>query len=184
MIKNNSNIKIRDFLYLFRLHLFLFWLLYCSVYLMEINGVKMSKVLKVLATALVFASAGANASSSFGVDITEKARPGVPQARWTDVKITDNLFASSVTNFDYQISNYSVSFNWVTNEGAKGGCNIYYDVNKDSSTDFSDQTAKRRYNNTKEILSNLKVGDHLFIQSAFSTNSAPCEVTLKHNIGL
>jgi hypothetical protein len=124
------------------------------------------------------------AASDLGVNITEKSRPGVPQARWTDVHITDSYSQNQNAQFNYTISNYSVNFNWTTNDGVKGGCNIYYDVNRDNSTDFSYQVEKRRYDNAKQIFMSLKSGDHLFIQSAFASNSASCEVTLKHNIGL
>ncbi|CAM4104466.1 hypothetical protein [Pseudoalteromonas byunsanensis] len=133
----------------------------------------------IILSTLAFSSF-ANAAA-LDVSITEKPRPGLPQARWTDVYVGEQ--GTGNAKFDYTVSNYSVSFNWVTNEGVSGGCNIYYDVNRDSSTDFAYQTAKRRYNNTKQILMNLKAGDHLFIQSAFSSNTAPCEVTLKHKIG-
>ncbi|CAH9049919.1 hypothetical protein PSECIP111854_00411 [Pseudoalteromonas sp. CIP111854] len=127
-------------------------------------------------------SAGASASN-LGVSITEKPRPGVPQARWTDVVIGDQYSQNQNANFSYNVTNYNVSFSWVTNDGAQGGCQINYDVNRDSSTDFTYQIAKRRYNNTIQILTNLKSGDHLFIQSGFNSNTAPCEVTLKHKIG-
>ncbi|NOU52497.1 hypothetical protein HG263_18450 [Pseudoalteromonas sp. JBTF-M23] len=122
-------------------------------------------------------------ASTLGVSITEKPRPGVPQARWTDVVVGDQYSQNGNAKFNYNVNNYSVSFTWTTNDGAQGGCQINYDVNRDNSTDFSYQTAKRRYNNTKQILMNLKAGDHLFIQSGFNSNTAPCEVTLKHNIG-
>ncbi|KAF7775204.1 hypothetical protein PCIT_a1338 [Pseudoalteromonas citrea] len=122
-------------------------------------------------------------ASSLGVNITEKPRPGVPQARWTDVVIGDNYAQHQTAKFSYTVSNYSVTFNWTTNDGATGGCHINYDVNRDSSSDWDYQVAKRRYNNTKEMLLNLKAGDHLFIQSAFASNTTSCEVTLKHNIG-
>ncbi|MFC0119382.1 hypothetical protein [Pseudoalteromonas xiamenensis] len=144
----------------------------------------MKKSMLLLALSMTAASFGSLAQSSLGTSITEQPRPGLPQARWTYVDITDSFSQNQVAKFSYNISNYSVNFNWTTNEGATGGCHIYYDVNKDASTNFDDQTAKRRYNNTRDILLNLKQGDRLFIQSAFSTNSAPCEVTLDHKIGL
>ena len=60
-------------------------------------------------------------ASSLGVNITEKPRPGVPQARWTDVIIGDNYAQHQTAKFNYTVSNYSVSFNWTTNDGATGG---------------------------------------------------------------
>ncbi|MDK2597262.1 MULTISPECIES: hypothetical protein [Pseudoalteromonas] len=137
-----------------------------------------------IVAAAMSVGASAYADSSLGVNITEQPRPGVPQARWTYVNITDSYGQNQNAKFNYSISNYTINFDWTTNEGATGGCMIYYDVNKDSSGAWDDQVAKRRYDTTKLILSNLKPGDQLFVQSAFGKNSSPCEVTVKHSIGL
>ncbi|KID55678.1 hypothetical protein JF50_19510 [Pseudoalteromonas luteoviolacea] len=143
---------------------------------------KITKVALILAA--LSATSAVYADSGLGVNITEKPRPGVPQARWTYIDITDSYGQHNNAKFNYSISNYTINFDWVTNDGAVGGCSIYYDVNKDSSTAWNDQVAKRRYDTTKLILSNLKQGDQLFVQSAFGQNSAPCEVTVSHKIGL
>ncbi|AOT10452.1 hypothetical protein [Pseudoalteromonas luteoviolacea] len=143
---------------------------------------KFTKVALILAT--LSATSAVYADSGLGVSITEKPRPGVPQARWTYIDITDSYGQNGIAKFNYSISNYNINFDWITNNGLVGGCNIYYDVNKDSSNAWDDQVARRRYDTTKLILSNLKQGDRLFVQSAFGQNSAPCEVTVSHKIGL
>ncbi|KZN46133.1 hypothetical protein [Pseudoalteromonas luteoviolacea] len=143
---------------------------------------KFTKLMLVIAA--FSAASTAYADSNLGVSVTEKPRPGVPQARWTYIDITDSYGQNRNAKFNYSISNYNINFDWVTNDGLTGGCRIYYDVNKDASTVWDDQVAKRRYDTTKLILSNLKPGDQLFVQSAFGQNSAPCEVTVSHKIGL
>ncbi|MEJ6474169.1 hypothetical protein [Pseudoalteromonas piscicida] len=143
----------------------------------------MKKAILALSMALSAISFGSSAAD-LGVSITEQPRPGVPQARWTYVDVTDGFSQDQAAKFSYKVSNYSVILKWVTNNGAQGGCNINYDVNRDNSTNFDDQTAKRRYHTTRDILLNLKKGDRLFIQSGFNSNTAPCEVTLEHNIQL
>ncbi|AZZ98219.1 hypothetical protein [Pseudoalteromonas sp. R3] len=143
--------------------------------------------MKVLKTSLILAAltlTGAAQAASLGVSIEEQPRPGVPQARWTTVNIGDAYSQNQNAKFNYSVSNYTINFSWTTNDGATGGCNIYYDVNKDSSNNFNDQVAKRRYDTTKAILTNLKQGDELFIQSAFGRDGDPCEVTLRHSISL
>ncbi|MBQ4810784.1 hypothetical protein A7985_10080 [Pseudoalteromonas luteoviolacea] len=143
--------------------------------------------MRILKTSVLFAAltlTSAAQAAALGVSITEQPRPGVPQARWTTVKVDDVYSQNQNAKFNYSVSNYSVNLKWTTNTGATGGCNIYYDVNKDNSTNFNDQVAKRRYDTTKAILTSLKQGDELFIQSAFGRDGDPCEVTLKHSIGL
>ncbi|TQF67544.1 hypothetical protein [Pseudoalteromonas luteoviolacea] len=143
--------------------------------------------MNILKTSIVLAAltvTSAAQAAALGVSINEQPRPGVPQARWTTVTVGDTYTQNQNAKFNYSVSNYTVNLTWTTNTGATGGCNIYYDVNKDSSTKFEDQVAKRRYDTTKAILTNLKQGDELFIQSAFGRDGDPCEVTLRHKIGL
>ncbi|KAF7785909.1 hypothetical protein PRUB_a0313 [Pseudoalteromonas rubra] len=143
--------------------------------------------MKILKTSLILATltlTSAAQAASLGVSIEEQPRPGVPQARHTTISVGDAYSQNQNAKFNFSVSNYNINLSWTTNSGATGGCNIYYDVNKDSSTNFNDQVAKRQYDTTKAILTNLKQGDELFIQSAFGRDNDPCEVTLRHNISL
>lgn len=116
-----------------------------------------------------------------GVNITEQARPGVPQVRWTNVEVVDATSAAA-GKLTYEIHDWRVKVSWTTNQGVQGSCSVTHNENKDNSTDWNDQVNKRRFNLYRDILSNLQPGQKLLITSSFD-NTASCAISLTGQIG-
>lgn len=123
----------------------------------------------VLASTPVFAS-------GVGISITEQARPGVPQVRWTNVEVLHEG-ASSSGKLNYEIQDWAVKLSWTTNLGVQGSCSVVHNENQDNATDWNSQVNKRRYYLYRDLVTNLKPGQKLLITSTFD-NTATCSISL------
>ncbi len=135
---------------------------------------------KVLAAVAIMASSTAFATN-VGLNITEQARPGVPQIRWTTLDVVDAT-QPSYGKLTYEIHDWRVKVSWTTNQGVQGTCSVTHNENQDNSTDWNEQVNKRRYNVYRELLTNLKPGQKLLITSSFD-NTATCNITVTGQIG-
>lgn len=130
-------------------------------------------------TTLLFISAGALANG-VGTDISETARPGVPQIRWTTVDVVPNGQGLGV--FSYEIMDFQIILKWTTNQGAKGECRVLHNENKENATDWASQVTKRKFHLYSAMLPTLTVGQKLFITSTFD-NKTECSLSLSAQLG-
>ncbi len=135
---------------------------------------------KTLAAIAILASSTAFANN-VSLSITEQARPGVPQIRWTTVDVLDAT-QSSLGKLTYEIQDWRVKVSWTTNQGVQGTCSVTHNENQDNSTDWNEQVNKRRFNLYRELLTNLKAGQKLLITSSFD-NTATCNITVSGQVG-
>jgi len=120
-------------------------------------------------------------ASGVGINITEQARPGVPQVRWTTVEVLDASTSSS-GKLNYDIQDWGVKLSWTTNLGVQGTCSVVHNENQDNATDWTSQVNKRRYYLYRDLITNLKPGQKLLITSTFD-NTATCSITLSGQEG-
>lgn len=120
-------------------------------------------------------------ANTVSLSITEQARPGVPQIRWTTVDVLDAT-QSSYGKLTYEIHDWRVKVSWTTNQGVQGTCSVTHNENQDNSTDWNEQVNKRRYNVYRELLTNLKPGQKLLITSSFD-NTATCNIAVTGQVG-
>lgn len=135
---------------------------------------------KVFLAVTLFVSSAALANS-VGLNITEQARPGVPQIRWTTVDVVDST-QPSYGKLTYEIHDWRVKVSWTTNQGVQGNCSVTHNENQDNSTDWYEQVNKRRYNVYRDLLTNLKPGQKLLITSTFD-NTAACNIAVTGQVG-
>lgn len=119
-------------------------------------------------------------ASGVGINVTEQARPGVPQVRWTNIEVVDSNASSGKLN--YEIQDWGIKLSWITNLGVPGTCSVIHNENQDNATDWNSQVNKRRYYLYRDLITNLKPGQKLFITSTFD-NTATCSITLSGQEG-